>query len=187
MKKFSKAELIEYFAENEFFVINTHIFSQNTSKYVFLYNETISKGIVLKDYNTEEELKTINEEIYLVRETLKELKFNIWNIYYFILVNNESEKNRKIYSIERDSRNMRKYVIQSLDDVNRVPFFKIKPSSEVDSSILIDFYGFIEDSQDTEINNVIAEIINSEGEYGELSKQKIRGILREKLSQGETL
>lgn len=187
MKKINKPELIEILARNSFFVLNTHIFKNNLFDFTFLYSDVISKGIIIKEYNDEESLKSVNQEVVLVKEILKKLNYNVWNVYYFVLIDIGYEQNKKFYSIERDSRNMRKYILQTVEDVKRVPFLEVVSNSEKEKKVLIDFHGFIEDSKDIEINNIVTEIINCEGEYKELSKQKIRNILKEKLSQGENL
>ncbi|PIC87426.1 hypothetical protein CSV72_05515 [Sporosarcina sp. P20a] len=186
MRNFNKPELLEILAKNNFFVKNSHVFKHNLSQYTFLYNVDIAKGIIIKEYSKEEDLKSVNADILSLRELLKKLSYNVWNVYYFILINNETEQNRKLYNIERDSRNMRKYILQTIEDLERVPFLNLKHNTE-DPNISFGFYDLIENVQDIEIKKTIKEIVNSEGEYRELSKQKLRGILKENLLQGEML
>ena len=184
--KLNKSRLIEILAENNFFVENSHVFKPDPSEYTFLYNKLVSRGIVIKEYNVEIDFKNVNEEAALVKEILKKMKYNIWNMYYFVLINTDNQI-KKNYIIERDYRNMRKYLIQSVEDLKRIPFLEKTTGLEEEINLSIDYCDLIESSQDQEINKIIKNIVCLEGEYVELSKQKIRNILKDNLSRGELL
>ncbi|WP_193696818.1 ABC-three component system middle component 1 [Streptococcus pneumoniae] len=81
----------------------------------------------------------INERAKNIREVIKnETRDNLWNTYLLILINKNSF-NEKYYYIERDVRNLRKYVIQNEMDILRIPFMEIsnrnKKTKQVEESI----------------------------------------------------
>lgn len=63
MKKSIVPEIVEILTENNFFVKLSEVFIPDLSPYTFLYNESINKGVVLKEYILSEEevgMATVN-------------------------------------------------------------------------------------------------------------------------------
>ncbi|KSU22110.1 ABC-three component system middle component 1 [Lactococcus lactis] len=97
-------------------------------KYTTFFNETNGKLIVIyseqimQDSSSKEDINNVAKHI---RDSIKkENRFNLWNAYLLILVDKNSF-NEKYYYIERDVRNLRKYVIQNPDDILRIPFINL--------------------------------------------------------------
>ncbi|WP_330162647.1 ABC-three component system middle component 1, partial [Streptococcus pneumoniae] len=60
-----------------------------------------------------------------IREIIKNhVEYNLWNTYLLVLVD-INLFNEKYYYVERDVRNLRKYVIQNEKDISRIPFINM--------------------------------------------------------------
>lgn len=186
MQRLIVPELVEILAENNFFVGLSEIFVPDLSPYTFLYNENNKKGIIIKEYSLNEEgvTKKINSDVIQIRNMLNQLNYNVWNMYYFV-VNTDKVSKKNIYTVERDYRSLRKYVISSLKDLNRVPFILYNSKKENKFNIAGSLFNDLLDSQDKEVKNIIHDIIINRGEYEDFKRLKIQEILNKNLSQGE--
>ncbi|WP_282675672.1 ABC-three component system middle component 1 [Lactococcus lactis] len=97
-------------------------------KFDTFYNEVDGKLIIIfneqirQDSSFREEINNVAKDI---RDIIKNDNFNLWNAYLLVLVNKNSFK-EKYYYIERDVRNLRKYVIQNENDILRIPFISFE-------------------------------------------------------------
>lgn len=81
---------------------------------LIIYNEQIVQDNLFK--------ADMNDIASSIRNSIKKQdRYNLWNTYLLILVN-KNPFNERYYYIERDIRNLRKYVIQNEDDILRIPF-----------------------------------------------------------------
>lgn len=183
----NKASLLEIIAKDNFLVQESAYFDDKfiDKRFVFTWNEETEKGILIREYISNDELSKLDEEVHLVRDLLRKKEYNIWNIYYFILLNLENNPAKKLYNLERDSRNMRKYVILSSQDLLRVPF--LNTQNKENSFESLDFWSLFENTGDIEIDKFIQRVIEDEGEYKKLSNQKIRKVLTDTISKGDYL
>lgn len=187
MININKERLLEIIAQNDFFVSEINIFGDSLPQVAFSYNDKTSRGIIVGEYKSVKQLKNINEDVYMAKEILKNLNYNTWNIYFLILFNQEEYTDKSVFNLERDSRNMRKYVILSIADLKRIPFLSSIVNQLEDTSEKLLLYGEIEKSEDKEINDFLFDLIHYKGEYKELSYQKIKEILQNNLNLGEKL
>ncbi|MGT2625116.1 ABC-three component system middle component 1 [Streptococcus thoraltensis] len=133
---------------------------------LIIYNEQIIQNHLLR-----EEINNIAKNI---REVIKkDTRYNLWNTYFLILVNKNSF-NEKYYYIERDVRNLRKYVIQNEMDILRLPFLEIsnsnKKNKQVEESISF---------TSEKIKELYLDIRNKGGEQKKLTNAEINKILEE--------
>lgn len=186
MKKSIVPEIVEVLAANNFLVELSEVFIPDMSPFTFLYNDTNQKGVILKEYNLNEEdiVKEINSDVSEVRNKLSNLKYNIWNIYFFI-IDSSQIINKNIYAIERDYRSLRKYVINSSDELNRIPFISYSLKKNLELNISNSLYDELLKSSDKEINNLIQDVLENKGEHIEFKKSKVKELLASNLSKGE--
>lgn len=133
---------------------------------LIIYNEQIIQNHLLR-----EEINNIAKNI---REFIKKYtKYNLWNTYFLIVVNKNSF-NEKYYYIERDVRNLRKYVIQTEMDILRLPFLDISNSNKEAKQVEESLYFTSE-----KINELYLSIRNKGGEQKKLTNAEINKILEE--------
>jgi len=133
---------------------------------LIIYNEQIIQNHLLR-----EEINNIAKSI---REVIKEYtKYNLWNTYFLIVVNKNSY-NEKYYYIERDVRNLRKYVIQNEMDILRLPFLDILNSNKEAKQVEESLYFTSE-----KIKELYLGIRNKGGEQKKLTNAEINKILEE--------
>lgn len=133
---------------------------------LIIYNEQIIQNHLLR-----EEINNISKNI---REVIKKsTKYNLWNTYFLIVVNKNSF-NEKYYYIERDVRNLRKYVIQTEMDILRLPFLDISNSNKEAKQVEESLYFTNE-----KINELYVSIKNKGGEQKKLTNAEINKILEE--------
>ena len=133
---------------------------------LIIYNEQIIQNHLLR-----EEINNIAKSI---REVIKEYtKYNLWNTYFLIVVNKHSY-NEKYYYIERDVRNLRKYVIQTEMDIFRLPFLDILNSNKEAKQVEESLYFTSE-----KIKELYLGIRNKGGEQKKLTNAEINKILEE--------
>lgn len=133
---------------------------------LIIYNEQIIQNHLLR-----EEINNIAKNI---REVIKKsMKYNLWNTYFLIVVNKNSF-NEKYYYIERDVRNLRKYVIQTEMDILRLPFLDISNSNKEVKQVEESLYFTNE-----KINELYVSIRNKGGEQKKLTNAEINKILEE--------
>ncbi|HGA1247765.1 TPA: hypothetical protein ACIRHK_002025, partial [Streptococcus suis] len=93
---------------------------------------------------------------------------------YFLILINKNSFNEKYYYIERDVRNLRKYVIQNEMDILRLPFLEIsnsnKKTKQVEESISF---------TSEKIKELYLGIRNKGGEQKKLTNAEINKILEE--------
>lgn len=148
-------------------------YNDTSGKLVIIYNEQIIQNHLFKE--------KVNNTAKNIREVIKKCtQYNLWNTYLLIIVD-KNPFDEKYYYIERDVRNLRKYVIQNESDILRIPFLNLvntsKDVAQVESSVY---------SASKEINELYIGIKNKGGGQKKLTKTSINKILSEtKFLEGE--
>lgn len=126
---------------------------------------------IIQNHLLREEINNIAKNI---REAIKKYtRYNLWNTYFLIVVNKNSFS-EKYYYIERDVRNLRKYVIQTEMDILRLPFLEIANSNKEAEQVekCINFTS-------EKINELYLCIKSKGGEQKKLTNAEINKILEE--------
>lgn len=182
-----KQKLIEFMIKNNFDVRESELFSPENSEFIFMYNAEENKGLVIKEYTLSGGLLSFGEidiDVRVVKSRLHEKNYNVWNIYYLVLVDSNLPINRKNYSIERSYKNLRKYVISSREDLKRIPFLESVFKQTEGTFIVSDLHTLIINSEMDESDFVIKEILINDGEYSEISKKKVDDIIKLTCTRG---
>lgn len=133
---------------------------------LIIYNEQIIQNHLLRE--------EINNVAKKIREAIKkDMRYNLWNTYLLIVVN-KNPFNEKYYYVERDVRNLRKYVIQNKMDILRLPFLDISNSNKEAKQAGESLYFTNE-----KINELYVGIRNKGGEQKKLTNAEINKILKE--------
>ncbi len=148
-------------------------YNDTSGRLVIIYNEQIIENHLFKE--------KINNMAKNIREVIKKCtQYNLWNTYLLIIVDKNSF-NEKYYYIERDVRNLRKYVIQKEDDTLRIPFLSLVNTSKDIAPVESSVY-----SASKEINELYIGIKSKGGSRKKLAKTVINKILSEtKFLEGE--
>lgn len=92
-------------------------YNNRDGKLIIIYDDQIVQDQTYKE--------SINQTAKEIRDKIKKFSdYNLWNTYLLILVS-KNPLSEKYYYVERDVRNLRKYVLQSEDDILRVPFINV--------------------------------------------------------------
>ncbi|WP_211656158.1 ABC-three component system middle component 1 [Planococcus alpniumensis] len=137
-------------------------------------------NVFVKPYNSDVEAKDIITDTMRVREKLAESQgINIWNSYMLICPEESIEKNVDlILTVEKDTTALRKYVIYSETDINRIPFLDDTISENVKpKKILEDEYQGSENVKELVI--LVQELTLQFG--GKVSYKKLRETLGKKI------
>ncbi|MGV3266478.1 ABC-three component system middle component 1 [Cytobacillus pseudoceanisediminis] len=169
----NKSELLEVLDRQKFIVKNTEMFQKNYKEFVYCYNYEKKISLIVKEYEQFSQ-SSIVEDVMQVRMLLRANEINIWNSYYIILAPRLSEQaEKKIYSIERNPKGLRKYVITNERDLYRIPFIKLEQSS----GILLNFESSFNDilsSNDQDVIKFLEWIMESQGDTIEIKKSIIK-------------
>ena len=153
--------------------IDYHTFyNEINGKLIIVYNEQITQDDSLRE--------KINDISKSIREIIKNhVEYNLWNTYLLVLVDKNSF-NEKYYYVERDVRNLRKYVIQIANDISRIPFIHITENKLDNEEIKGHSYSPSEQMQD-----LYKSLIDKNGDRQILSYFKISETLKELKFLGE--
>lgn len=153
--------------------IDYHTFyDESNGKLIIVYNEQITQDSLLKE--------KINEISKNIRDIIKKrVEYNLWNTYLLVLVDKNSF-NEKYYYIERDVRNLRKYVIQIKNDILRIPFIHITENKLDNEEVKGHSY-----SPSEQIQDLYKSLIDRDGDRKKLSNFKISETLKELKFLGE--
>lgn len=159
------SQVIEWLRQNNFEVEQSEKFYPD---YYFCKKDQIN--VIVKEYKDKEGIfSQVRSDAIDARTILSKGGENIWNTYFFIC--KESEEMNIPYSLEKDSIGLRKYVINSQDDFNRIPFLdqenyykeKRGASIKIPSNIYLE--------------NVVKRIISIDGLQRELSTNDLKSIM----------
>ncbi|MEQ6047981.1 hypothetical protein U2I53_03015 [Lysinibacillus capsici] len=131
---------------------------------------TNSKFNILVKYFTNPKEEIIREESIRLREQLFYSNFNVWNSYYIVCVNDSVSKDFT-YLLEKDTKGLRKYVVKSKKDFDRIPIFD-KTKSTNDFSIKFK-------TNDHEISNILEIVKKHKGLETNFNTQKVNDIIQE--------
>ncbi|MGW5952466.1 ABC-three component system middle component 1 [Bacillus mycoides] len=171
----NKTRLLEVLDSHKFTVEKSEMFLKNHEEFVYCVNEDKHLSLIVKEYQEYSQSKIIND-VMKVRTILKEHEINIWNSYYLILCTSVElleEIGTKIYSIERNSKGLRKYVIMSEADLYRIPFIKDSYSEEISLNFETNFEEILSTS-DQEVSMLLKWILESDGDFLEIKKPLIK-------------
>jgi hypothetical protein len=172
----NSSKLLEFLDGQKFIVKNTEMFQSNYQEFVYCYNHENKISLIFKEYQ-EFSQASILEDVMQVRKLLRENEINIWNSYYIILAPKLSDEKR-IYSIERNPKGLRKYVITNERDLFRIPFIRLEQSGE----FVLNFESNnneILSSDDQGVTEYLEWIMESQGDLVEIKKS----IIKDKISK----
>ena len=147
-------------------------YDETNGKLIIVYNEQIAQDDSLRE--------KINDISKSIREIIKNhVEYNLWNTYLLVLVDKNSF-NEKYYYVERDVRNLRKYVIQNENDISRIPFINILENKLDNEESKGHSY-----SPSEQIQDLYKSLIDKDGDRKKLSNFKISETLKELKFLGE--
>jgi hypothetical protein len=160
-------DVLEWLRKYEFNIQHSeHFYPRN---YVFCKrNQT---NIVLKEYD-DILPNQIRSDSVDIRSILNNLNENVWNT-YFLITSSSGEKFIP-YSLEKDSIGIRKYVINTLDDIKRIPFLDIitMPLGGSDTTNIK-----LHTDKSQNLNTIIDHIISFEGLQRDLAEEEVSEIV----------
>ncbi|WP_393959896.1 ABC-three component system middle component 1 [Priestia megaterium] len=125
-------------------------------------------NIAVKYYYHDCDFDLIKVESNKLREELFKLNYNIWNSYMFICIDNNEEDKDFVYLVEKDTKGLRKYVVQTIKDFDRIPFFntqkianeftEINSANKINSAEVTTILEYIKTNQGTEKKLSLSEI-----------------------------
>ncbi|MCC3359552.1 ABC-three component system middle component 1 [Bacillus sp. REN16] len=180
-----KSKLLQYLDDNKFIFEKSEIFIRGDEEFIYCINRNTNISIVIKQYK-DFDLSEILQDVTIARSILRENDINIWNSYYLILFLDPDsllESISKIYSIERDSKGLRKYVILDEDDLYRMPFFEPNRTSGISLDFETNFNEIIF-TENREIITLMKWIMEMNGDLIDLKKQKIKEKISEVYFRG---
>lgn len=160
-------DVLEWLRKYEFNIQHSeHFYLKN---YVFCKKD--QTNIVLKEYD-DASPSEIRSDSVDIRSILNNLNENVWNTYF--LITSSSEEKLIPYSLEKDSIGVRKYVINTLDDIKRIPFLDIitRPQGHSDTTNIK-----IHTDKSQNLNTIIDYIISFEGLQRNLAEDEISEIV----------
>jgi hypothetical protein len=160
-------DVLEWLRKYEFNIQHSeHFYSRD---YVFCKKD--QTNIVLKEYD-DISPNQIRSDSVDIRSILNELHENVWNTYF--LITSSSDKKLIPYSLEKDSIGIRKYVINTLDDIKRIPFLDIitMPIGGYDTSNIM-----LHTNKSQNLNTIIDHIISFDGLQRDLAEDEVSEIV----------
>lgn len=162
----------KYKEENIEEIVQQTFYDDTNGKLIIVYNEQFIQDSLIKE--------KINEISINIRAIIKNhVKYNLWNTYLLVLVD-KNPFNEKYYYIERDVRNLRKYVIQNENDILRIPFLNIAENKIDYEEASLQTY-----SPSAEIQDLYNNLRDKDGYRKKLSKARIIESLKELSILGE--
>ena len=132
-------------------------YDEANGKLIIVYNEQITQ-----DDSLREKINNISKSI---REIIKNhVEYNLWNTYLLVLVD-INLFNEKYYYVERDVRNLRKYVIQNEKDISRIPFINMAEHKIDNDGVKGHSY-----SPSVQIQDLYKNLMAKDGDRKKLSK-----------------
>lgn len=160
-------DVLEWLRKYEFNIQHSeHFYPKN---YVFCKKD--QTNIVIKEYG-DILPSQIRSDSVDIRSILNNLNENVWNTYF--LLTSSSEEKLIPYSLEKDSIGIRKYVINTLDDIKRIPFLDIitMPQGGTDATNIT-----IHTNKNPNLNTIIDYIISFEGLQRDLAEDEVSEIV----------
>lgn len=135
-----------------------------------------SKFNILVKYFSNPKEEFIREESIRLRERLFYLNYNVWNSYYLVCVNDSVSKDFT-YLLEKETKGLRKYVVKSIKDFDRIPLFdKSRGSREFQVE-------FTTAEEDKEVSNILELVRKNNGLETKFSNQKVNDIIQEIINE----
>lgn len=175
-----KSKLLSVLDKFNFVVEKSEVFSVFDEEFIYCVNKNNNISIVIKKYKEFSE-ENILEDVLKARGLLRENNINIWNSYYLILFSNPKnllKTKPNVYSIERNSKGLRKYVVLNEDDLYRIPFIKPDQINRANLDFQTNFMEIL-NTDDSDISKIIRWIMESDGDLIEIKKRTIK----EKISE----
>ncbi|MBU8852751.1 ABC-three component system middle component 1 [Priestia megaterium] len=91
--------------------------------------------IIIQNLDLGMKVEDIKEESIRIREKLHESKINVWNTYYVLCADEEVIDVEYLFFVEREPSGLRKYVINEVEDLNRIPFLDNQPVNKFSNPI----------------------------------------------------
>jgi len=139
-----------------------------------LYSNSKFNILVKYFYNPKEEC--IREESIRLRERLFYLNYNVWNSYYLVCVNDSVSKDFT-YLLEKETRGLRKYVVKSIKDFDRIPLFDKSGGSRNFQ------FEFTSTEEDKDISNILELVKKNNGLETKFTNQVVNDIIQEIINE----
>ncbi len=147
----------------------------------FLTNGTIFA--VLQRWEIEANVQDIIDEASLLRDRLLRKRVNAWNAYYLLCAGGDHPIDEEtIYAIEREARALRKYVVRSEADIQRIPFLDINLSKESKNPLRV---ADNTAQQNETITYLLDYIRKKDGERRKLTQKEIESAILSMISDKE--
>lgn len=160
-------QAIEWLRQRNFKVEQSEKFYPD---YFFCKKDQIN--VVVKEYKEKEVSSQVRSDAVDVRTILNKAGENIWNTYFFICKENEDVNIP--YSLEKDSIGLRKYVINSPEDFNRIPFLDQENSYDGEREASIKLPSI---NNTSNLEKVVERIISIDGLQRELGTDDLKSIM----------
>lgn len=131
-----------------------------------------SKFNILVKYFANPKEEFIREESIRLRERLFYLNYNVWNSYYLVCVNDSVSK-EFTYLLEKETKGLRKYVVKSIKDFDRIPLFDKSQNSHGFS------VEFTTAEEDKDVANILELVRKNNGLETNFTNQKVNDIIQE--------
>ncbi|MGO0257939.1 ABC-three component system middle component 1 [Priestia aryabhattai] len=126
--------------------------------------------VLVKYYSNPTE-SVVRDESTKIREALFHLNYNVWNSYFLVCIDSKFATKDFVYTIEKDTKGVKKYVISDIKDFNRIAIFD-KGENNID---------FKMDSSNTDSSSDILEIVDTvkshKGAAIKFSNEKVSEIV----------
>ncbi|MCP1307683.1 ABC-three component system middle component 1 [Paenibacillus tyrfis] len=135
-----------------------------------------SKFVILQRWEVTTTIQGVLAEAAFLRDSLLRNRVNAWNAYYLICeAGNNPISEETVYSIEREPTALRKYVIRSALDLQRVPF--LDPTQSMKKEISTEVLDSIEMTET--VTRLIEYIRKHDGERRKLSQKELETAIIE--------
>lgn len=171
----NKSEILNIVSSSNFTVKNTEFFlKEDPEEFFFCENDQTLTSLIVKEY-FEIDYDKIISDVSKTRVILRKHNVNIWSTYFLIVYNGNLAEDEKteVYSIERNSQGLRKYVIANETDLFRIPFIN---DPEVHKGEL-DFEKTLSEvleTDDLELKKLYKWMIEEEADYTIIDKNKMK-------------
>lgn len=172
----NKTTFINIISTKNYEIINdTKLIKDNPEEFLYCENNLTKKILIAKEY-TEINSKIILEDVSRVKKILRSNNYNIWNSYFLILLSISDIT--KSYTIERNSKGLRKYVINEASDLYRIPFIKEESSGPNELNFSKSLNEILS-TDDPDLKEIYDWMIKKDASYTDLGSREIQNKVNE--------
>lgn len=133
------------------------------------YYQNNQLSVILQNWDRETTIEEIMDEARKFRDILVRSNTNVWNTYYILCCNHDVEDDT-VFFIERDATALRKYLVRTTSDLDRIPFLDSVPVNKVEDPMSV-----IEDTDeyDKVVYKLLSFIKENNGGNSKLNQKMI--------------